>query len=61
MTVSTDETVLPQVAEIALNWIDLAVFGTKAAADALTSPNVCASCEPGMWKLKSKNLEKLQP
>lgn len=60
LTVSTDETVLPQDAEISLNWIDLALFGTKEAADALTSPNVCAICDPGVWTLKSKNLEKLR-
>jgi hypothetical protein len=59
--VSTDEGVLKQEAEIALNWMDLALYGTPEAAEALTSPNVCAICEPGTWTLKSKNLEKLQP
>ena len=59
MTVSTDEKILPEDAEIALNWMDLALYGTKAAYDALTSPNVCGKCTPGDWKLKSKNLETL--
>lgn len=51
--------ILPEVAETALNWMDLTLYGTKEAA-ALRSPNVCAKCTPGVWKLKSKNLEKLQ-
>ncbi|MET0385931.1 MAG: hypothetical protein ABW321_08225 [Polyangiales bacterium] len=58
-TVSTDTMILPQVAEIALNWMDLALYGTKDAADELNTPNVCASCTPGDWTLKSKNLETL--
>jgi hypothetical protein len=60
VTVSTDMAVLDDVAEIALNWIDLALYGTKQAAEALTAANVCSICDAGMWKLKSKNLEKLQ-
>lgn len=60
ITVSTDEMVLPQVAEIALNWMDLAVFGTPEAADALTSPTVCTGCAPGVWTLTSKNMETLR-
>jgi hypothetical protein len=60
LTVSTDMTVLPQDAEIAFNWMKLALYGSKQAAAALTSPDVCAVCEPGMWTLKSKNLDKLQ-
>ena len=60
VTVSTDTTVLAQVAEIALDWMDLALYGTPAAADALTSPNVCAKCEPGMWTLKEKHLATLR-
>ncbi|HKU38838.1 MAG TPA: hypothetical protein VJR89_11845 [Polyangiales bacterium] len=60
VTVSTDTMVLPEVAEIALNWMDLAVFGTKQAFDALDSPNHCEKCTPGDWMLTAKNLEKLQ-
>jgi predicted dienelactone hydrolase len=60
ITVSTDEKILPVDAEIGLNWMDLALFGTKEAADALKSPAVCALCEPGLWKMKSRNLEKLE-
>ena len=59
-TVSTDEMILPQVAEIALNWMDLAIYGTKAALDALKSPTICTGCQSGVWTLKSKNIETLQ-
>jgi hypothetical protein len=58
-TVSTDTEILPENAEISLNWMDLALYGTKAAHVALTSPNVCDGCTPGDWKLESKNLETL--
>jgi predicted dienelactone hydrolase len=58
-TVSTDAMILPHDAEIALNFMDLALYGTKEAHTALTSPNVCDSCTPGHWKLESKNLETL--
>jgi dienelactone hydrolase len=60
ITVSTDEAVLKQEAEIALHWMDLAVYGTQEAADMLKSPDVCGICEPGMWVLKSKHLEELE-
>ena len=60
MTVSTDPMIAPQVADIALNWMDLAVHGTKAAHEALTSPNVCGVCTPGDWTLKAKGIETLQ-
>jgi hypothetical protein len=60
-TVSTDTTVLPQVAEIALNWMDLALYGTPGAFDTLTSTDVCAVCDSGMWMLKSKHLDTLKP
>ena len=59
-TVSTDPMIAPEVAEIALNWMDLAVNGTQAAYDALTSPDVCEHCTPGDWKLTQKGIEKLQ-
>jgi hypothetical protein len=58
-TVSTDEKILPEDAEIALNWMDLALYGTKQAYEALTSKNVCDKCTPGDWTLKSKHLETL--
>ena len=60
VTVSTDTMILPQVAEIALNWMDLALYGTAEAAGALTSDTVCSGCQAGVWTLKAKNLEKLQ-
>ena len=59
VTVSTDEKILPEDAEIALNWLDLALYGTKQAYDTLTSPKVCDNCTPDTWNFKSKNLEKL--
>jgi hypothetical protein len=60
VTVSTDESVLPDVAEIALDWMDLTLYGGAEAAAALTSENVCASCDAGVWTLKAKHLETLQ-
>lgn len=60
ITVSTDEAVLPQDAELALSWMELALYGSHAAYDALTSANVCAVCTPGDWTLTAKNLETLR-
>lgn len=60
LTVSTDEKVLPQDAQIGLNWMDLAVFGTHEAFDTLSSPTVCTGCDMGVWTLKSKNMDKLK-
>lgn len=60
ITVSTDAMILPQNAEIALNWMDLALYGTKQALDTLTATDkVCASCTPGVWNIKAKHLETL--
>lgn len=59
VTVSSDMQVLPEDAEIALNWLDLALYGTKAAYDTLLTPGVCEHCTPGAWLLKSKHLELL--
>lgn len=41
--------------------MDLSLYGTREASEALTSPNVCSTCEPGVWTLKSKHLETLLP
>lgn len=60
VTVSTDMKILEDVAEISLNWLDLSLYGTKEAYDTLTSSMVCASCDAGPWKLKAKEIEKLQ-
>lgn len=60
VTVSTDTTILPQEAEMALNWMDLSLYGTKKACEALSSATVCSGCEPGVWTLTSKHLETLQ-
>jgi len=54
-----DQTIVAQEAEMALNWMDLALYGTQEAYDALTSTNICTGCEPGLYTLTSKNMEKL--
>jgi dienelactone hydrolase len=59
LTVSSDATVLPEEAEIALTWMDLALYGTRAAHDALHSKDVCATCTPGDWTLTAKSLATL--
>ena len=59
--VSTGEAVLPEVAEIALNWMDLTLYGTPEAAAALESADVCDACTPGDWNLKAKHWDSLQP
>ena len=59
-TVSTDPAILAEEAEIALNWMDLALYGSHEAYDELSSERVCAGCEPGHYKLKSKHLETLK-
>lgn len=58
--VSTDATILAQEAEIALNWMDLCLYGTAEAFTRLTSATVCAGCATGVWTLKSKNLASLK-
>jgi predicted dienelactone hydrolase len=59
VTVSTDKGILTEEAEIALNWMDLALYGTHGAYDELTSATVCSGCDAGTYTLMSKNLEKL--
>ncbi len=54
-----DQTIVAREAEISLNWMDLALYGTPEAYDALTSPNICTGCDPGLWTLTSKHLETL--
>lgn len=58
-TVSTDPDILDDEAEISLSWMELAVFGSGRAHDALTSATVCQGCEPGHYTLKAKHLETL--
>jgi hypothetical protein len=57
--ISSDRTVIAQGAEIALNWFDLTLYGTKAALDVLTKPEPCSTCMPGLWTMTAKNLETL--
>lgn len=59
MTVSTDVAILAEEAEIALNWMDLTLYGTPEALAALTSSNVCEGCTSGDWTLTSRHLNTL--
>jgi predicted dienelactone hydrolase len=59
MTVSTDTMILPEVAEMALNWLDLTLYGTPEAAAALTSATVCEGCTAGTWSLEARLLDTL--
>jgi len=56
-----DQTIVAREAEMSLHWMDLALYGTRAAYDALTSPTICTNCDPGLWTLTSKHLEALLP
>lgn len=57
--VSTDVNVLSEVAGISLNWLDLAIYGTQAAYDALHADPPCEGCTAGDWSLTEKNLDAL--
>jgi len=59
VTVSTTPAILAEEARIALDWLDLALYGQPQALETLTSPTVCTGCQPGTWKLTAKHLETL--
>lgn len=59
-TVSTDTMILPEVAAIALNWMDLTLYGTPEAAAVLESATVCEGCASGTWSLESRLLDTLE-
>jgi predicted dienelactone hydrolase len=59
LTISNDQTVMVDAADISVNWLDLTMFGLQGALDALKSPTVCTGCQAGLWTMTSKNLEKL--
>jgi hypothetical protein len=60
LTISSgDQTIVAREAEMSLHWMDLALYGTREAYDALTSQTICTGCEPGLWTLTSRNLEAL--
>lgn len=59
LTISNDQGVMVDAADISVNWLDLTMFGLQGALDALNTPTVCAGCEAGLWTLTSKNLETL--
>ena len=56
--VSTDPEILADVGEIALNWMDLALYGSAAARDAVTG-NPCEGCEEGLWSTTHRHLDAL--
>ncbi|MET0287205.1 MAG: hypothetical protein ABW352_22160 [Polyangiales bacterium] len=47
-------------AELALTWMELVLYGTPQAFEALSSERVCERCTPGAWTLESKGLETLR-
>ena len=57
-TVSTDPAILAEVAEIGVNWIDLAVHGNGIALVALTE-RPCRGCAPELWTVQAKHLDAL--
>jgi dienelactone hydrolase len=59
VTVSTDPGIAPKIAEIALDWMDLALYGRREAYDRLTADNVCDSCAAAEWSIMDKALESL--
>jgi len=59
VTVSTDPAILAEEARMALDWLDLTLYGQPAALATLSSPTVCTGCQAGTWTLKSKNLDTL--
>ncbi|RLT92824.1 MAG: hypothetical protein D9N11_16140 [Ketobacter sp.] len=61
LTVSTNVPILEQEANIALNWMNLALYGSQAAYDELTSDVVCSNCVANEWTVNAKSLELLLP
>jgi hypothetical protein len=61
LLISNDLTSHAQSAEISLNWLDLALYGTPEAHKVLTSKGpLCSGCEASLWTvLMSQNLDKL--
>jgi hypothetical protein len=57
VTVSTDEGILADVAEISLTWMDAALYGNPTALDASADP--CADCPDGEWTVMTKHLDQL--
>jgi hypothetical protein len=48
-----------EAAELALTWMELLLYGSPQAYDALTSPKGCDRCTPDAWDLESKALDTL--
>jgi dienelactone hydrolase len=57
-TVSTDPAILAEVAEISVNWLDLALDGNETAHASLVDAP-CRACPPGMWTVRAKHLDSL--
>jgi dienelactone hydrolase len=54
--VSTDASVLEEVAQISTQWIDFALYGNAQVMQSLLD-NPCASCAQGTWSIQAKNLD----
>jgi len=57
-TVSTDPGILADVAEIGINWLDLALNGNGAARRNLAE-EPCCSFSSGIWSVEAKHLDAL--
>lgn len=57
-TVSTDTSILAEVGEIGVNWIDLVLNGNETARARLEG-NPCDACAPGVWTVRAKHLDSL--
>ena len=61
LTVSTNTEILEQEANIALNWMNLALYGSQNAYDELTSSVICSNCVANEWTVAAKSIELLLP
>lgn len=59
VTVSTTASILEEVAQIGLNWMELVLYGSPEAYDEPTADTVCAECTPGDWNLMARLLDTL--
>lgn len=57
-TVSTTASILDEVAEISVRFIDLALYGTKGSKRELLE-DPCPPCAPGTWSVTAKHLDQL--
>jgi len=57
-TVSTDEAILGEVAEISTNWIDFTLYGNPEL-EAVLVDDPCSACPPGTWTTQAEDLDVL--